>query len=144
MVNTSNILSGFGKQAEKQGPSYWEKQRGTLRAMADKNLSGYVGIKNSELLGDELKRGLAHGAVGGASGAGLGALASLLSKGKVNPGIGAALGGLLGLSVGGTHGQYKAQKDYLKRKGINLKYLGLNSDFSPRAQKKYIEPYRKK
>lgn len=133
----NNFWNGFEKRAEDQKkPGWWARQKGAVRAMSDKNLGGVVGIANSELVGDRVKRGLGHGAVGAAAGAGLGALAGLIKK---NPAAGAAIGTLLGAYAGNTHGLYTADRDYLAKKGIKLKWLGIDNEFSPEAEQKYIK-----
>lgn len=49
--------------------------------------------------------------IGGAAGAGLGALGGALSKGAIKPGQGALLGGLMGANVGGQIGGFKGRHD---------------------------------
>lgn len=140
-----SFWNGFEKKAaEDKKPGYWDRQRGVVRASADKNLGGVIGIANSELIGDRFKKGIGHGLVGGLGGAAAGGVAGLLSKGKVSPGLGAAIGGLLGGGIGETHGVYQADKKYLADRGIKTKYLGFDSEFSPEAQKKYIDDHKKK
>lgn len=138
------FFKGFEKQAAKNDdPSWWEKQKGVYRAMqaSDKGVGQF--LANSELVGDRMKRGLGHGLVGAAGGAGLGALAGAGHSGSRGALVGAGLGGLAGLLGGDVHGQYTADKKYLDRRGIKQKYLGLSSDFSPEAKKKYIDKYKK-
>lgn len=148
-----SFWNGFEKQAaektkpsarEDAKPGYWARSRGVVRASSDRNLGGIIGIPNNDLTGARVTKGLGHGLVGGAGGAAVGGLAGLLSKGKVSPRLATAIGGLLGYSIGRAHGSYQADKKYLADKGINLKYLGLDSEFSPEAQKKYIDAYKKK
>lgn len=148
-----DFWDGFEKQAaektkpsarEDAKPGYWARRSGVVRASSDKNLGGIIGIENNDLIGALVTKGLGHGLVGAASGAAAGGLAGALSRGKVSPRLATAIGGLLGYSIGSAHGSYQARKKYLADKGINLKYLGLDSEFSPEAQKKYIDAYKKK
>jgi hypothetical protein len=122
--------------------SYMDRQRGVVRAMADKNLGGIIGINNTDYIKGNLKKQLQHGAIGGAGGAALGALATLASKGEVTPEAGAAIGGLGGAILGQSHGAYRHNSEYLADKGITKKYLGLDHEFSPEARKKYIDKYK--
>jgi len=100
-----------------------------------------AGIKNTDLIASGAKRGIHHGLLGAAGGGALGALAGMASRSgaRGGAGIGAALGGLLGAN----HGIYTADRDYLAKKGIKRKYLGLDHEFSPEAQAKYIDKYKK-
>lgn len=111
-------------------PGYLDAQQGMQRAIraGDKGLNQF--LVNSELIGDRLKSGLGGAAVGGLGGAGIGGL--LGGSG------GAALGGLIGAGVGSAAGEMKAQVDYLRRKGIDPKMLGLaGARFTPEAAERY-------
>ncbi len=111
------------------------------------------------------KAGVTHGAVAGATLAGIQALskrvkglkpiAGLLARGTA---AGAAVGGLGGLAVGGVKDESrefdmmvenaeKAQKTYLKTKGIGIKYDSLGRPtFKPssEAKRKYFTEYDRK
>lgn len=128
------------KVAEKMvDPGWWEAQKGIVRAnrASDKGVGQF--LANNELVGSRMKKGLGHGAVGGALGAAGGALIGHKVKG-VGAGLGAALGGGAGSYGGLLHGQYKADKEHLKGKGIEMKMLGLGgARFTPEAAKKYLK-----
>lgn len=146
------LVEGFNdemeKIAKKEDPSWWQKQKGTIRAMrsSDKGL-GKI-LANDELVGSRTKKGLGHGLLGAGLGAGAGALGGLALGAKGHRGKTALLGSLMGTAIGAAggniHGMYQADKEYLKKRGITQKYLGLSSDFSPAARKKYIDKYEKK
>jgi hypothetical protein len=136
---------GFEKRAGgDKDPSWWQKQKGMWRAARADDEGVDQILANPELIGQRMTKGLKHGVVGGVGGAGIGAILGALAHAKGHgAGIGAAAGGLAGLVGGNIHGHYTADKDFLKERGIDLKYLGLSADFSPEARKKYIDKYEK-
>lgn len=72
----------------------------------------------------------------GASGAVSGALLGLATKQR--PGVGAALGGILGAASGGVTGLSNADKKYLSPKGIHPRWLSTRMDVTPEAMSKYL------
>lgn len=139
-MNMENFLDGFMKQAEQEkDPSWLKKQLGEMRARRHGEKGKNRIFASKKLMVDALK-GQAKGAlkgtaIGGAAGGLAGLATGNTGKGAIG---GALLGGLLGSSVGA----YKADKKYLAEKGIKLKHLGFNSDFSPEAKKTYIDDYK--
>jgi len=130
------FFQGFEKQAE--DPSWWDKQKGVDRAMraGDKGLDKV--LVSDELVGGRMKKGLGHGLVGAGGGALAGGAGGALAAGPRGALAGAAGGALLGTILGRAHGQYSADKDYLGKRGIKPKYLGMSADFDDKAKKKYI------
>lgn len=141
----NNFIKGFEKQSKQENkPSWYEREKGVVRAMTDnKNLGGHIGLVNWPHVKERLKKSLSHGAVGGIGGAGAGAAIGALTKGRHGIGAGALIGGLTGLAAGDAHGIYHADKKYLKDRGIDTKHLGLSHEFSPEAQAKYIDAFKK-
>lgn len=130
------FFQGFEKRAG--DPTWGEKQKGVHRAVraSDKGFGRLV--VSDELVGKRLNKGLLHGLAGAGAGALAGAGAGALKDGKIGALTGLTLGGLLGGVIGQTHGQYKADKEYLGKRGITPKYLGFSYDFDDKAKKKYI------
>lgn len=115
-------------------PSWWAGQKAQSRAMraGDKGVKKY--LASNELVGKRMK-----GMVGGgALGAGGGALLGHVSGRPGGKALGAAVGGLLGMAAGAG----RAEKDYLKSKGIKQRWGGLASPhMSSEAAKKYLKEH---
>jgi hypothetical protein len=76
------------------------------------------------------------GLIGGAGGAGLGALIGLLAR---EPALGAEIGGAAGILGGMGAGAYKTDKKWLEHKGIQPTLLGMGKGrFTPEAAEKYL------
>jgi len=138
----------FEKRAAKKEKvhslGFMDSQRAMNKAMraGDSGIGQF--LAKNEVVGGRIKHGLAGAGIGAAGGGGLGALAGLLAAGKsIKPGtaalagaaIGAGVGSLLGQSIGG----YKHDVNYLRKKGLNPRWLGLFADATPAAKKKYLE-----
>ena len=134
--------NGFEKKAiiritDKREPSWWQKQKGMHRAIRSSDEGFGKILADKELVKSRVKHSLPRMLIGGALGAGAGAL---LHKSDLAP----LIGGSLGLGLGQSLGMAKADKAYLKNKGIDSRWGGLNADFSPEAKKKYIDAHEKK
>jgi len=132
----------YEKLAADEDPSWWESQKGVSKAMArgDKGLSRLVA--DPELIGERMTKGLGHGLVGAGGGAVLGGAAgAMLGRRRGSAALGALLGGATGGLGGQIHGQSKADREFLKKRGIILgRFAGLGkSKFSPEAKKKYLD-----
>ena len=138
------FFEGFEKRAAEE-PTWWEKQKGVMRAMRDSDKGVGKILARDELVGSRMKKALGGAAVGGLGGAALGGLGGAAAGGGDKGALKAALlGGGLGALLGAHGGIHKANKEYLGKRGITSKYLGFSSDFSPEAKKKYItDPQRK-
>jgi hypothetical protein len=139
-IEELKAMLGMDKSAEDVNPGWLESQKGMYRARraSDKGLGKLVASR--DLIKDRYK-GYAKGSIaGGAGGAGLGALVGLLAKNSKNKAqLGAALGGLSGVILGGAAGTTMAEMKYLKDRGVNPKLLGLGSaTFTPEAAEKYL------
>jgi hypothetical protein len=127
-------------------PGYWEGAKGIVRAQTggDASRQGYVGIRDADVIGSVLKNQLAGTAIGGAGGAGLGALLALLSRGRAAPATGAMIGGIGGALIGGSAGIMRGESKALERRGIRRTrpshYLLGSGEFSPEAAEKYLNP----
>lgn len=132
-----NFINAFEKTAKEHG--WFAKQRGAHKAMTDKGdtLLG-MPVANDDLRGKLQRKEVEHGLVGGLSGAALGALGGLAHSKHYAP-AGALLGALTGSAIGRLHGVSKAQKEYLKDKGIESNWGGLSLKYSPEAAKKYLK-----
>jgi hypothetical protein len=139
--------TGLAKVAKKDDSTWWDRQKAVVRAGTDREGkrkgNSYIGIANKNLIKERFK-GMADHAPKGAAGGGVvgGILGALAGKkgGKGKAGLaGAALGAALGGYGGTVTGTYKGEKKYYGDKGIKLKYLGLDSEFSPEAKKKYLK-----
>jgi hypothetical protein len=135
----------FVKTAKKKkeldrDPGWWKSQKGMYRAMRESDKGVGKLLASDELIGRRTKGQLKGGLVGGVGGAGLGTVAgSLAGKGLRGTGYGAALGGILGAAGGQMYGMAKADYDYLKKRGITQRALGLGgARFSEKARKKYL------
>jgi hypothetical protein len=127
--NMSAFWDSFEKRAEDKKPSWWKRQLGAGAALKSRGFSGQI-----DDLTTGLKGGLITGGLTGAVGYGLGSLPKL----RHDRAALTALPALLGYQLGMTSGAIKSQKDALKREGITQKYLGLDAEFSPEAEEKYI------
>ena len=126
-------------------PNYLDSQRGIVNALAQRgtNLGGYGATVDGDVLSRRLKAGGKGAVVGAGAGAGAGGLVGLITK---NPGMGAAigsvLGGLFGLSAGFSH----ADNEILGERGIKqtgLSRMGLGKPrYTPEAAEKFL-PSRK-
>lgn len=128
-------------------PGWFSAQRGMTRAMraSDKGIKSL--LATPELIGERATKGLTHSlaglGIGTAGGAGIGAIASLLSRGKL-PLTSAVLGGTIiggaaGATIGDVHGQLAADKKFLGGRGITPHWGGLTgATFSPEAASKYL------
>ncbi len=135
-MKVASLAAAMQKEAkdEAEQPGYLDRQQAVMRAMraGDKGIDQF--LANDELVGQRMKGQM----FGGLKGLGVGALAGLAAGAALkHPGKGAVAGGALGGLVGEIHGGYKADRDHLAKKGIKLKYLGLDSELSPEAIKKY-------
>ena len=112
-------------------PGYMDAQQGMYRAMRSGNAGADQFLSDSALIGGRLK-GMAVGGGGGAlAGAGIAAL--LKAKG-ISPGAGAWAGGILG----GAAGAARAEDSFLKKKGIDRRFMGLGgANFTPEAAERY-------
>ena len=99
-VRTALREAGLIKEADDPGSAVWPALFGPLGG----GLAAQEG-KGWEAAGKTYLGGLGGTAVGGLGGAGLGALlASILSKGKIDPRAGALAGGVLGGTAGNVAG----------------------------------------
>ena len=142
-----SFWNGFEKKAKvKEKPSWIEEQYGAQRALAmsDKGLESL--IRHPKIMKRSLSEMAKSVPIGALGGAGLGAIASKLSKGKLTGGMppkwAALIGAVLGADAGILYGVNKSEKDTLAEKGITQKYLGLKHEFTPAARKKYIDKYK--
>lgn len=133
----NSFWSGFEKKAEEKEPTWWQKQKGMTRAIRRSDEGFGKILADKELVKSRVKHSLPRMLIGGTLGAGAGAL---LHKSDLAP----LIGGSLGLSLGQSLGMSKADKAYLKNKGIDSRWGGFNADFSPEAKKKYIDDHEKK
>jgi hypothetical protein len=104
------------------------------RRASDKGFGHYV--TDPKLVTDSTVQAITQAVQEGAIGAGAGGLAALLTK--TNPKAGMVLGGSLGTIAGSVAGATKADREYLKRKGIRPRLGGLSAEFTPEAAKKYL------
>jgi len=138
-----DFFEGFEKRAAEE-PTWWEKQKGVHRAMRASDKGFRKVLASDELVGSRMKKSLSGAVVGGLGGAAAGGLGRAALGGRRGALMGALLGGGLGSLAGQAVGQYKADKEYLGKRGITPKYLGFSADFSPEAKKKYITDWRRK
>lgn len=148
MVQLSAELDQVISFDDRPEPGFWSKQAATSRAMrrADSGFGKY--IASDELIGarttQPMKYGLGAGAVGAGLGAATGALLDPTRGGRAKFGrkgtaaIGAAVGGLGGMLGGSSYGSYRADKDYLAKRGIYIGVTGLSPSFSKEAARKYL------
>ena len=136
---------------------FWEKQKAVLRASTDQSISGrkkggnsIIGIRNPDMVKENLKGTLKGMGKGGAAGIGIGSLAGLAlakrggSRKKLGAILGAAVGGSAG-SIAGSHvGGYKADQKYLAKKGVKISRGGFKTELTPAARKKYITDYNRR
>ena len=117
-----------------------------MRAGSIKPTKFPIPIPHPELFGKTLLGEVAGGATGGTAGAGIGALAALLSKGRFSPKEGATVGAIAGGYPGIMVGAYKGQKHYYKKRGVTINPLMPFSPakFSEEAKEKYITKFQKK
>jgi hypothetical protein len=132
ILAASGIDDDLEKQAKKNdediSPGFIATQHGIHKAMRSGNKGLGQFVADSELVGSRLKKGVGHGLLGGLGGAAVGHLVG------GSGGAGALLGGALGYG----HGLYSADKEYLGKRGIKMKHLGLSADFDRKAAKKYL------
>lgn len=135
-MKVASLAAAMQKEAkeESEQPGYLDRQQAVMRALraGDKGINQF--LANDELIGQRVKGQM----FGGLKGLGAGGLAGLAIGGALgHPAEGAITGGALGSLAGQLHGGYKADKEHLAKKGIKLKYLGLDSELSPEAIEKY-------
>lgn len=135
-MKVASLAAAMQKEAkeEVEQPGYLDRHRAVVRATraGDKGINRF--LANDELVGQRVKGQM----LGTLKGLGVGALAGLAAGGVLkHPAEGAVLGGAIGGAAGQIHGSYKADRDHLAKKGIKLKYLGLDSELSPEAIEKY-------
>lgn len=110
-----NFWIGFEKSAEaKEGPEGHQVRRFLLSNPVSSAIEAKKG-KKMKAFGSATKhlvgQGLKGMGIGGAAGAGAGLVASALSKGRLHPGAGAAIGALGGANLGGSVGVLKGNHD---------------------------------
>jgi len=126
-------------------PGWSDAQGGMMRAVRRGDSGINQWIAKPELVGERVTKATGYGLAG----AGLGALGGAAAGALARKGLGlpagpaAVLGGSLGAALAGSTGHgigiLKADKEYLGKKGIKPKLLGLGgATFSPEAAKKYL------
>lgn len=117
--------------------SWYDGQRGIVRATRAGDSGLGLLLADSALIKERVKKSLIHALVGGGIGAAGGALVGGVARGR--PGLGAAIGGMLGAGVGDAHGMYSADKAHLAKSGIEPTLLGLGRGrYTPEAAQKYL------
>lgn len=58
----------------------------------------------------------------------------------VSAGEAVGAGALAGSVIGGVDGQMRADRDFLSKRGVKLKYGGLDAEMTPEAHAKYVHP----
>lgn len=138
---TARGLNKLASEKHVTPESWWAGQKGISRSMRAPGSTGIgKALADPQLVGNRVLHGLKHGLVGAGIGAGGGAAIGAGVGGKKK----ALLGALLGMGIGGlsgqTHGMYKADKEWLAKKGITPTMLGLGrGKFTPEAAKKYLK-----
>jgi hypothetical protein len=135
-MKVASLAAAMQKEAkeEVEQPGYMDRQRAVYNAQraGGKGIDQF--LANDELVGQRMKGQM----LGSLKGLGIGGLGGLAVGGALgHPGAGAVAGGALGSLAGQIHGSYAADRDHLAKKGIKLKYLGLDSELSPEAIEKY-------
>jgi hypothetical protein len=154
MVVTGRQLAELTKEAKKESysvkPSFFSGHKGQRRALTGGDAkTGRKLFLDPQVIGEssiqEFKTGLKGAAIGAPTGAGLGALAARIARGRRNIplGAGAALGAVLGSSIGMGSGKAvgatKAKRDFLAKKGIKMTGTGFGRGlYTPSAAKKYL------
>lgn len=138
----------LGKTGAAEGgginPGWLQAQKGMRRASL---APGSRFFAHPDLVQSQALESLKGMAIGGGIGAGVGtvggALASLLSRGRIGlgtgAGVGAGIGGLGGLGIGDIMGSAKADKAFLAKRGVIPHWGGLRgATFTPEAASKYL------
>lgn len=161
LFELNELLNDTLDHIEFKEPGYWDKQKAILRASTDQSISGrkkggnsIIGVRNPDMMRNNLKGSFKGMGKGLASGAGIGGLAGLaLAKRGVGKygsrkKLGAILGALSGASAGsviGSHvGGYKADQKYLAKKGVKMSRGGFKTELTPAARKKYITDHNRR
>jgi hypothetical protein len=133
---------------EKKEPGWFAKQKAQARAMraGDKGMDRYmIDPKLRHERDKKSLKGLVRGGLKGAGVGGIAGAAAALASGNKKRALESAIGGAGvgaygGAVIGSARGMAKADKKYLKKKGIDIKWGGLKvSKMSPAAKKKYLE-----
>lgn len=135
-MKVASLAAAMQKEAKEEAeqPGYIDRQQAVMRAMRAGDKGVHQFLANDELIGQRVKGQM----FGSLKGLGIGTLAGLAAGAAMkHPVEGAVTGGALGGLVGQIHGGYKADKEHLAKKGIKLKYLGLDSELSPEAIERY-------
>lgn len=132
-------LGIMDKLAAAKEPGYWEKQRIAGQAMRGHEMEMLRGYARGAGKGALVGAGIAGGAAAAAPHHAARAIhaiarrpvtaeqakhiASVIGR-KRMAGYAALIGAAGGLGIGGVVGQYRKQKEILKRKGIDISHLG--------------------
>lgn len=128
----TKIGQQFDDSAFTEDTGFIDAQSAMQRAIRARSKGVGQFLADPDLITSRLKRGLGYGAAGSL---GTAVAAALLSGGRPEA---AGLGALLGGTVGMSAGAYTADRDFLRKRGINPRMLGLTARLTPEAKARYL------